>query len=230
MQKTRGSWWLLVASCLLTACAPSHPVLRAWEDAAPAAGCEAPELDSCVTLACEEALCGFFRCEDVLVEDSSRSEVERVQFARPLPPMGPVRPGRVRRWSPWLRSGAEPVMTFQWYAASQPRPLPPRPPLALPAPRMQKHHLFPQAEDLALWFKRHGINIHDYTMLIPEHVHRRIHAGGPRGGMWNEAWREFKDSYGDRPPSREEIYRHAGVLIFRFELSGPVQPYFRQFR
>lgn len=121
-------------------------------------------------------------------------------------------------------------MTFRWYAASQPRPLPPPVPLALPAPRMQKHHIFPQAEDLAAWFKRRGINIHQYTLLIPEHVHRRIHAGGPRGGLWNEAWREFMAANHDREPPREEIYRHAGMLIFRFELNGPVQPYFRQFR
>jgi uncharacterized lipoprotein (TIGR02269 family) len=219
---------LLLASGVLTACASSRPVLRAWEEAAPAVGCKSPAEDSCVTLACEEALCGFFRCEDVVPEEAPRgSEVERVQFVRPGLPMGPARPGRVRRWSPWLRGGAEPVMTFRWYAASQPRPLPPPVFLALPAPRLQKHHIFPQAEDLASWFKRRGIDIHQYTLLIPEHVHRRIHAGGPRGGLWNEAWREFQAANRDREPSRDEIYRHAGMLIFRFELSGPVRPYFR---
>ena len=223
---------LLLSTVLLTACATSHPALRAWEEAAPAAGCESPDEDSCVTLACEDGLCGFFRCEDVVaLEEAPRgAEVERAQFVRPTPPMGPARPGRAWRWSPWLRRGAEPVMTFQWYAASQPRPLPPRVPLALPAPRMQKHHVFPQAEDLARWFKARGIDIHQYTLLIPEHVHRRIHAGGPSGGLWNQAWRDFREASRDKPPSREEIYRHAGVLIFRFELNGPVQPYFRQFR
>ncbi|WP_164019090.1 TIGR02269 family lipoprotein [Pyxidicoccus trucidator] len=229
MRKTTG-FWLLVASWWVSACATSQPVARAWEDATPAAGCESPEEDSCVTLACEEGLCGFFRCEDVVAVEAPRSGVERVQFGRPGLPVGPARPGRWWTRSPGLRGGAEPVMTFRWYAASQPLPLPPRTPLALPAGRFQKHHIFPQAEDLALWFKSRGINIHDYTLLIPEHVHRRIHAGGPAGGLWNMAWREFKEANRDRPIAREEIYRHAGALIFRFELTGPVQPYFRQLK
>jgi uncharacterized lipoprotein (TIGR02269 family) len=227
-------WCLLLAAVLLSACATPHPALRAWERAAPAE-CESPEEDACVVLACEERECGFFQCEDVAEPEESQErsefEVERVRLARPGLPMGPVRPGRVRRWSPEMRPGAEPVMTFRWYAASQPPPPPPRVPFALlPAPRLQKHHIFPQAEELARWFKARGINIHEYTLLIPEHVHRRIHAGGPRGGLWNEAWREFRDANLDRAPSREEIFRHAGVLIYRFELNGPVLPYFRQFR
>jgi uncharacterized lipoprotein (TIGR02269 family) len=230
LKTTSGFWSLLVASWLVSACATSHPVVRAWEEAAPAPGCESPEEDSCVTLACEEYLCGFFRCEDVVVVEAPRPEVERVQFVRPGLPMGAPRSGRWWRRSPGLRDGAEPVMTFRWYAASQPLPLPPRPPLSLPSGRFQKHHIFPQAEDLALWFKGRGINIHDYTLLIPEHVHRRIHAGGPYGGLWNESWREFRKANRDRAPSREDIYRHAGALIYRFELTGPVQPYFRQYR
>ena len=40
---------------------------------------------------------------------------------------------------------------------------------------------------------------------------------------WNEAWRRFKD---DNPAaSPQAIYRHAGELIFRFELTGPIVPY-----
>ncbi|MBZ4419177.1 TIGR02269 family lipoprotein [Myxococcus sp. RHSTA-1-4] len=226
---------LLIAAWLLTACSTSHPALRAWEEAAPAEGCEAPGEDSCVVLACEERLCGFFRCEDVEVPEEapqrSGLEVEPVLLMRPGLPMGPVRPGRVWRWSPAVRRGAEPVMTFQWYAASQPRPPPPRVPFALlPAPRLQKHHIFPQAEELAQWFKGRGINIHEYTLLIPEYVHRRIHGGGPSGGLWNEAWREFIRSNQLRNVPREEIFRHAGALIYRFELTGPVVPYYRHFR
>ncbi|NMO14014.1 TIGR02269 family lipoprotein [Pyxidicoccus fallax] len=226
---------LLLAAGVLSACASSHPALRAWEDAAPAVGCESPEEDSCVVLACEERLCGFFHCEDVELEEESLQgselEIERVQYVRPGLPMGPVRPGRVSRWSPAMRRGAEPVMTFRWYAASQPPPPPPRVPFALlPAPRLQKHHIFPQAQDLAMWFREQGINIHDYTLLIPEYVHRRIHSGGPSGGLWNEAWREFIVSNRRRDVPREEIFRHAGALIYRFELTGPVVPYYRQFR
>ncbi len=60
-------------------------------------------------------------------------------------------------------------------------------------------------------------------MLIPEHLHYRLHAGGPRGGVWNEAWRQFQKRHPLAPP--EEIYRHAGELIFRFNLAGPLVPY-----
>jgi uncharacterized lipoprotein (TIGR02269 family) len=222
---------LLLAAWLASACATSSPAVRVWEEAAPAVGCESPEEDACVTLACEEGLCGFFRCEDVIAEVAPRS-FEPVQFVRPGLPVGPPRTGRWWRRSPGLRGGAEPVMTFRWYAASQPPPVPPPPrqDLALPAPRMQKHHLFPQAGDLAPWFKSRGINIHDYTMPIPEYLHRRIHGGGPFGGLWNDAWRQFIRANGDRAVRREEIYQHAGVLIYRFELTGLVQPYSRQLR
>jgi uncharacterized lipoprotein (TIGR02269 family) len=60
-------------------------------------------------------------------------------------------------------------------------------------------------------------------MVIPEHIHWEIHSGGPRGGQWNEAWREFMFKNPHALPP--EIYRHAGELIFRFELTGPVVPY-----
>ncbi|WP_075207717.1 TIGR02269 family lipoprotein [Archangium violaceum] len=64
-----------------------------------------------------------------------------------------------------------------------------------------------------------------FTILIPEHVHIRIHSGGPRGGLWNMAWQQFKDANPSAPA--EAIYRHAGELMFRFELTGPVVPYAR---
>jgi hypothetical protein len=43
--------------------------------------------------------------------------------------------------------------------------------------------------------------------------------------MWNEAWSKFIDAYSTASPG--EIYRHAGELIFRFELTGRVVPYSR---
>ncbi|ATB50407.1 hypothetical protein MYMAC_006063 [Corallococcus macrosporus DSM 14697] len=100
----------------------------------------------------------------------------------------------------------------------------PGPPRLTPG-RWEKHHIFPQAEDLARWFERQGVKIHDYTMPIPRHVHQRIHRGGERGGDWNNAWREFKDANEGATPA--EIFRHAGELIHRFELmGGPIQPYY----
>jgi len=68
------------------------------------------------------------------------------------------------------------------------------------------------------------VAIHDFTLVIPEHVHWRIHSGAPRGGLWNAAWREFRNRNFEASP--EEIYRHAGELIYRFELSGQVAPYY----
>jgi uncharacterized lipoprotein (TIGR02269 family) len=68
-------------------------------------------------------------------------------------------------------------------------------------------------------------DIHQYTLLIPEHVHIRIHSRGPKGGLWNQAWLDFK--HAEPTATSEDIYRHAGQLIFRFELTGPIVPYAR---
>jgi len=95
----------------------------------------------------------------------------------------------------------------------------------LTAGRWEKHHIFPQARDLAEWFEQQGLKIHDHTMPIPLHVHRRIHDGTGRGGAWNEAWREFKMRNENASPT--ELYKFAGELIHRFELlGGPIQTYY----
>ncbi|QDF01103.1 hypothetical protein BHS05_05435 [Myxococcus xanthus] len=133
--------------------------------------------------------------------------------------------GTYRTW--WqrrtgIRGDARPLVTA---------PLARRSPVFIPAiPRPQgkliKHHLFPQEPRLAAWFRAAGIDIHQFTLVVPEHVHRQIHSGkgmGP-GGAWNNAWRQFVVA-NPRPPSRDVIMRHAVELAFRFELSGPVVPY-----
>ncbi len=91
--------------------------------------------------------------------------------------------------------------------------------------RLIKHHLFPQQPKLAQWFKAQGINIHQWTMLVPEHVHLRIHRGAS-GGPWNEAWRQFKAANEHRRVSQEELLRKAFELAFRFDIVGPVMPYY----
>ena len=107
--------------------------------------------------------------------------------------------------------------------APEPKPLAPQLP-QLPSGRYVRHHIFSQAPDLAAWFTRQGIpDIHPFTMIIPEHIHLQIHSGGPRGGVWNQAWRQFRDANSTASPA--EIYRQAGELIFRFELTGPLVPY-----
>jgi uncharacterized lipoprotein (TIGR02269 family) len=95
----------------------------------------------------------------------------------------------------------------------------------LTAGRWEKHHIFPQANDLARWFERQGVKIHHYTMPIPLDLHRRIHGGDGRGGAWNKAWREFMKAKPGASPT--EIYKHAGELIHRFQLSGDlIRPYY----
>jgi uncharacterized lipoprotein (TIGR02269 family) len=100
----------------------------------------------------------------------------------------------------------------------------------LPAfPRLEgkliKHHLFPQAPDLAAWFRKQGINPHEWTMVIPEHVHLRIHKGGARGGLWNQAWRDFRDANRGRKVPPEELLAKAFELAYRFDIVGPIVPY-----
>lgn len=228
MRKTLALGLLPFYALLLAACAASHPSQRTWAEAAEAPGCEEPDEDQCVVLACYAGMCGFFLCEDVVPAEVPPTRlkpgVELVRNGGTIaPPMGPAQP---RRW--WGRAlglpgSAEPVLTFRWY----PQAPPVRPVYALPPGRYVRHHIFPQAPDLALYFKRSGIDIHRYTLLIPEHLHIRIHRGGPRGGLWNEAWREFAEA-NPTPPPPAIIYRHAGELIFRFELTGPVVPYYRR--
>jgi hypothetical protein len=58
-------------------------------------------------------------------------------------------------------------------------------------------------------------------MLIPEHVHLRIHRGA-RGGLWNEAWRQFMDANATRSISREELLRKAFELALRYDIAGPI--------
>jgi uncharacterized lipoprotein (TIGR02269 family) len=121
-----------------------------------------------------------------------------------------------------VRGGARALATL---------PVPARQAIFVPAiPRWQgrfiKHHLFPQEPRLAAYFRAAGIDIHQYTMVIPEYVHRQIHGGrgmGP-GGAWNDAWRQFVRA-NPKPPSQDELMRHALELAFRFQLSGPVVPY-----
>jgi len=179
---------------------------------------------STVVLLCEGSDCGFFRCRDLDVEPGG---VQLTRGGFMTSPAAPGRrPGRWRR-GPWQPRNVGPVLTFRLNPSLDPK----SPPLArpqLPPGRYVRHHLFSQASDLAAWFKKQGVNIHGFTMVIEETVHYRIHSGGPGGGRWNEAWRQFKRANPYASP--EEIYRHAGELIYRFELIGPIVPYYSRQR
>jgi uncharacterized lipoprotein (TIGR02269 family) len=217
--RTPSRYWLLLVA-LLTACASSAPavhevseppeVVSSWEE-----GCED---ERTVILLCREdgEECGFFQCREVAPREevllASRG-IGRVYI-----------PGATRGWrgrSIGWPGNTQPVLTFRFNRHFDPKP----PQLVLPPGRWVRHHIFSQ--EFREWFRERGItNIHAYTLVIPEHVHLRIHGSGPSGGLWNEAWREFKRARPTASPA--EIYQHAGALIFRFELTGPLVPYYRR--
>jgi len=224
--RTPRPFCLLLLVGFLAACASSSPavqedgptpgpeVVASWEE-----GCE--DERSLVLLCQEEGEeCGFFRCHEVV---SGEEVLLASRGGGPIYIPGPSPFARGWRGRPigWPRN-TRPVLTFRFNRHFDPKPTLP----ALPPGRWVKHHLFPQAQELREWFHARGVpDIHQYTLLIPEHVHIRIHSSGPKGGLWNQAWLNFKRARPNAFP--EEIYRHAGQLIFRFELTGPVVPYAR---
>jgi uncharacterized lipoprotein (TIGR02269 family) len=218
--------WPLLVGALLAACATSSPSLRTSDEAPPEAvssfeeGCED---ERTLLPVCREESdeCGLFRCSEAF----PRQVLLAFRGGGALPPM-PATPASPRRWwgvrLKWPQN-AEPVLTFRFNRHLEPKPPAPQ----LPPGRYVRHHILPQARDLADWFARQGIkDIHQFTIVIPEYLHRQIHSGGPSGGRWNEAWRQFQKEHRDANP--EAIYRHAGELLFRFELLGPVIPYHRR--
>jgi uncharacterized lipoprotein (TIGR02269 family) len=212
---------LALAALLLAACATSSPALHAWEEAehADATTCDAADADQCVVLACDEGECAFFDCADVdpeaLAYEPLAHGVELARFPRP-PSRGP---GTQRNWRrAGLREDARPRLTFHFRYRQG----------FLPAfPRLEgkliKHHLFPQAQQFRKWFVKNGINIHEWTMLIPEHVHLSIHRGA-NGGLWNQAWQQFIIA-NPGPVPREVLIRKAFELALRFDIAGPLRPY-----
>ena len=219
MPRSLSLLWVLLTVLVLPGCGTTSPSARAWTEAEGVGvqECEAPEADQCVVLACdgEEGVCGVFGCEDVEPEALAPS----VEPARYRPPLRS--PGSSRNWRrTGLREGAQPRMTFHFRYREGFLPAFPR-----QEGKLVKHHLFPQAPDLAAWFKDNGINHHQWTMVLPEHVHLRIHRGASRGGLWNQAWREFRDANRDREVPPAELLAKAFELAYRFDIVGPIVPY-----
>lgn len=217
---------VLAVAALLFGCGTTSPSMREEEvtewDAVSA--CDDPEADECIVFACdeEEELCGVFACEDVEPEavlgSAAASRVERALGVARRPPLRSPPP--FRNWrNMGLRQSAQPRMTLHFSYRFGSLPAFPR-----YEGRVIKHHLFPQAQEFRRWFTQAGINVHDWTMLIPEHVHRQIHGGAGRGGLWNAAWRSFMEAH-PAPPSQDVMIRHALGLAFRYQLVGPLVPY-----
>ncbi|MBZ4394533.1 TIGR02269 family lipoprotein [Myxococcus sp. AS-1-15] len=193
------------------------PMQQAWDAAE--VECHTPEEDQCVSLLCLGEACGFYPCE------RAPGDIELARFPPARPPAASAAPGRGprRNWGGAQQLPAGAVMVFPNWNGAPATVIPPS--RQLTPGRWEKHHIFPQARDLADWFEQQGVKIHSYTMPIPLHVHRRIHDGTGRGGAWNDAWRDFIRTSPRASP--EEIFRHAGELIHRFDLiGGPIQPYY----
>ncbi|MFP2924650.1 TIGR02269 family lipoprotein [Pyxidicoccus sp. 3LG] len=216
MRTLRVLWLSLLAVSVL-GCSTTPSASPQWAGRE-SVECNAPQADQCVTLLCLGDACGFYRCED------APGEVELARFPPSVRPPTPAAPGSGPRRN-WGGAGKLPggaVMVFPNWNGAPERIIPPS--RQLTAGRWEKHHIFPQARDLAEWFEQQGVKIHDYTMPIPRDLHQRIHRGGDRGGAWNNAWRTFMDAKPNARP--EEIFKHAGELIYRFQLmGGPIQPY-----
>lgn len=214
---------MTLAMVLSTACTNPSPAVRGWVDTQQSAPseCDEPSADQCVVLTCAEGECGVFGCEDIDSEAlANTSRGYSVDLARGFRP--PFRaPGTHRNWRrAGLREDARPRMTFHFRYRQG----------FLPAfPRLEgkliKHHLFPQEARLAEWFRASGIQIHEWTMLIPEQVHLRIHRGA-RGGLWNAAWRQYYEANSARPVLREELLSKAFELALRFDIAGPIHSYY----
>ncbi|ATB34074.1 TIGR02269 family lipoprotein [Melittangium boletus] len=219
--RLRIGWVVLVG--LLAACAGTGPLVdmppepseesTSWDE-----GCEDARN---LVLVCREqgSECGLFPCRDVFAPEVLLA-FRGGGGGLPLFGGSPA----PRRWwgrAPpgWPGSG-QPVLTFRFNRHFAPKP----PPFILPPGRWARHHLFPQEKDLRDWFHQRGVpDIHQYTILIPEHLHLGVHAGGGRGGLWNQAWRDFRDTHQLASPA--EIYQHAGALLYQFQLTGPIVPY-----
>jgi uncharacterized lipoprotein (TIGR02269 family) len=219
-------FWLL--GLLLAACAPADSSLRgdyespellvSWEQARSSPGC--------VVLLCDEEYCALVRCRDAEEVQSPSVVLTRGTLAV-QPPLSQ----RASRWwghplaAPTL---VEPVFEIPWRNwKTRSQHLNKDIPLyCLPAPEpMERHHIFPQQAVLAEWFRSKGISIHAFTIPVPRSFHHYLHSGGPEGGMWNEAWRQFKDK--NPGATQEEIWRFAGELMIRFKVNGHLVPYCR---
>ena len=223
--------WLAFACLLLAACATPTPGVREEGETPDAVSWEEARADSsCVVPLCDDERCVLWLCQDLVEVESSPSVV----LARgPTPQaMRPPLVGNPSRW--WghtlaVPTSAEPVFEIPWHnwklrdqLARQKHPLG----CMLPPEPLEKHHIFPQQKRLARWFKRQGIDIHAFTILLPTSVHQRLHSGAPAGGQWNEAWRQFQDNNDGATP--EEIWRFAFELMFLFRVNGPFVPYYCQ--
>jgi uncharacterized lipoprotein (TIGR02269 family) len=252
MGLTHFKHWFPLLAVLLTACVASTPVVHGSDEASDAVSSweEARADPSCVVPLCDEERCAIWRCRDVVEVEAPRVvEAPAVVLAKGTYPV--VRPLQ-RPWTdtgvstavrePWegnpirwwghpvaAPTVADPVFEIPWHnwKTREPRvakqlrhwqcSLRPKEPY-------EKHHIFPQAMEFALWFKRQGIDIHAFTIRLPKSFHQWLHSGGSSGGQWNAAWRQFQSE--NLGATAEEMWAFAGELMSRFGVNGPLVPYY----
>ena len=218
--------WLALLGVLLSACVTSAPTAREDDETLDAVASweEAREDPSCVVPLCDEAGCAVWRCQDLVEVDP-----HPIILAKGTLTLRP--PGNPTRW--WGRPlvapvGTEPVFEIpwnNWNIRGQYAPKALRRPCIPSREPLEKHHIFPQEKFLAEWFERKGINIHAFTMRLPKSLHSWLHSGGPRGGQWNEAWRQFVRQ-SDENTNQEDVWRFAFDLMNRFYLNGSLVSYY----
>jgi RHS repeat-associated protein len=82
------------------------------------------------------------------------------------------------------------------------------------------HHIFPQNSRMAQYFNNAGIDVHDYTVQIPQEYHDVLHwpTWRQRGGYWVQEW----DSYilANPVPDFNDIWRKGRELMEQFGLEN----------
>jgi len=221
--------WMVLLSALLSACASTNVTQQRWDTAEAAAEeCDDPGEDRCTLFLCGVGACALYYCEDV-----DPGSIVRAQAVAPIRPPAPT-PGTARPFPTpanpqryWgsmqgLPGDAEPIFIIPWnetseeYAARFKREME-----ELPKRTWVKHHVFPQA--FKKWFTARGVNIHEWTLVLDKQVHEKIHRG-ESGGPWNAEWERYIQI--NRFAPRQAIHLFAVQMIFRFQLSGPVVPYY----
>jgi uncharacterized lipoprotein (TIGR02269 family) len=227
MRLSRAHLGLALLGLVLACATPRSSVREEGEPPQGVASWEEARADpTCVVPRCDERGCALWRCQDLVAVDGPAVVRTRGTLTLPLTTSSPM------RW--WGRPldtpfDSEPVFEIPWhnwnirgrYAARALR-LP-----CIPAREpFEKHHIFPQEPQLASWFKKQGIDIHAFTVRVPKSFHVWLHSGGPKGGQWNEAWRQFQE---DTPRATEEqMWRFAFELMDRFGVNGPLVAYYCQ--
>ncbi|RKH26498.1 TIGR02269 family lipoprotein [Corallococcus praedator] len=210
---------LLLLTTALMGCASTRPALVYWDEVESVGEDACGEDDKCVALVCADDLCGLYHCEDTGTL-LARGGGVRPPAAASAPGFGPR---RYRGAAQPLPGDREAIFVIRWYD----HPAPPAPPDGRKpsGSGWVRHHLYPQEDRLARYFKRQAnIDVHDFTMVIPRAEHVRLHGAGGRGGPWNQAWRDFAITHRNATP--KQIQEQLGRMIIEFNIMGPIVPYY----